>query len=55
MSKKNPVLKNAQKLGREQQKSVIGGEFMPGNKICCEWDDTTGKCFLWICSRCQCP
>ncbi|WP_167026750.1 hypothetical protein [Chryseobacterium sp. Tr-659] len=55
MNKKTSVLKNAQKLSREQQKTVVGGEFMPGTKRCCEWDHVTGECFLWICSRCQCP
>lgn len=52
MNKKNPVLKNAQKLGREQQKSVMGGA-LPGRR-CCEWDDN-GKCFIWTCDRCYCP
>ncbi|WP_156172871.1 hypothetical protein [Chryseobacterium lactis] len=55
MNKKNPVLKNAQKLGREQQKTVMGGAISPGNRRCCEWDDVTGKCYIWTCDRCQCP
>lgn len=55
MNKRNYVLKNAQKLGRDQQKTIIVGEFMPGTKKCCEWDDATGTCFLWICGRCNCP
>ncbi|WP_165826535.1 hypothetical protein [Chryseobacterium oncorhynchi] len=53
MNKNNPVLKNAQKLGREQQKSVMGGA-IPGRR-CCEWDEVTGKCFIWTCDRCMCP
>ncbi|WP_347217075.1 hypothetical protein [Chryseobacterium sp.] len=54
MNKKNPVLKNARKLERDQQKSIIGGEFT-GPRKCCEWDDVTGACFLWVCNRCGCP
>ncbi|GAB0156078.1 hypothetical protein CHRYSEOSP005_13420 [Chryseobacterium sp. Alg-005] len=54
MNKKNPVLKNAQKLGREQQKSISGG-VIPTNRRCCEWDFETGACTLWTCDRCQCP
>lgn len=54
MNKKNPVLKNAQKLGREQQKSITGGG-IPTGKRCCEWDFETGACTLWTCDRCQCP
>ncbi|WP_165828317.1 hypothetical protein [Chryseobacterium phosphatilyticum] len=55
MNKKISVLKNAQKLGRNQQKSITGGGFMPGNKKCCEWDDSTNSCFLWVCNTCHCP
>jgi hypothetical protein len=54
MNKKNPVLKNAQKLGREQQKSVVGGIGISPGKRCCEWDPS-GKCTLYTCDRCQCP
>ncbi|MEN4761458.1 MULTISPECIES: hypothetical protein [unclassified Chryseobacterium] len=53
MNKKNPVLKNAQKLGREEQKTIQGGIGVV-NRRCCEWDDS-GKCFIWTCDRCQCP
>lgn len=53
MNKKNLVLKNAQKLGREQQKSLMGGA-TPARR-CCEWDEVTGKCFIWTCDRCMCP
>ncbi|UKB79183.1 MULTISPECIES: hypothetical protein [Chryseobacterium] len=54
MNKNNPVLKNAQKLGRDQQKSVMGGAPISTARRCCEWDDT-GKCYIWTCDRCQCP
>ncbi len=54
MNKKNPVLKNAQKLGREQQKLVVGGIGISTGKRCCEWDPS-GKCTLYTCDRCQCP
>ncbi|MCS3530965.1 hypothetical protein [Chryseobacterium sp. JUb7] len=53
MNKKNPVLKHAQKLGREEQKTIKGG-IGTVNRRCCEWDDS-GKCFIWTCDRCQCP
>ncbi|MGE8553618.1 hypothetical protein H5J24_20000 [Chryseobacterium capnotolerans] len=53
MNKKNPVLKNAQKLGREQQKSVIGG-IITRPKYCCEWNDD-GSCRIWTCGNCVCP
>ncbi|MEI7487922.1 MAG: hypothetical protein WCJ72_11030 [Chryseobacterium sp.] len=54
MNKKNPVLKHAQKLGRDQQKSIVGGIAIGGARRCCEWDDS-GKCYIWTCDRCQCP
>ncbi|MDH6252059.1 hypothetical protein M2347_001786 [Chryseobacterium sp. H1D6B] len=54
MDKKNPVLKNAQKLGREQQKSILGGA-VAAPKRCCEWDYETGVCTLWTCNNCYCP
>ncbi|MDN3695064.1 hypothetical protein QWZ06_23915 [Chryseobacterium tructae] len=53
MNKNIQVLKKAQKLGRDQQKSVIGGAI--AGRRCCEWDDVTGKCFIWTCDRCMCP
>ncbi len=53
MNAKKNVLLKAQKLGREQQKNIIGGATTA--KRCCEYDDVTGKCTLWTCDRCQCP
>lgn len=54
MYKKNPVLKNAQKLGRDQQKSIVGGALPPKPKYCCEWDEL-GNCIVWTCNNCYCP
>lgn len=53
MNKNNPVLKNAHKLGRQEQKSIKGGVGNT-NRRCCEWDDA-GNCFIWTCDRCHCP
>lgn len=53
MNAKKTVLLKAQKLGREQQKNIIGGATTA--RRCCEYDDVTGKCTLWTCDRCQCP
>lgn len=53
MKSKNHVLKNAHKLGRDQQKAIIGGA--SAARRCCEWDFETGACTLWTCDRCQCP
>ncbi len=53
MKTKNAVLKNVQKLGRDQQKNIIGGA--SAARRCCEWNDTTGACTIWVCDRCQCP
>lgn len=53
MKTKNSVLKNAQKLDRERQKTFIGG--VSAARRCCEWDFETGVCTLWTCDRCQCP
>jgi hypothetical protein len=53
MNKKNSVLKNAHKLSRENQKTIVGGINNAGRR-CCEWDDS-GKCYIWTCDRCQCP
>lgn len=53
MNAKKTMLLKAQKLGREQQKNIIGGATTA--KRCCEYDDVTGKCTLWTCDRCQCP
>lgn len=53
MNRKNPVLKNAHKLSRENQKSIAGGA-NPAGRRCCEWDES-GKCYIWTCDRCQCP
>ncbi|WP_165762956.1 hypothetical protein [Chryseobacterium mucoviscidosis] len=53
MNTKKSVLLKAQKLGREQQKNIIGGATTA--RRCCEYDDVTGKCTLWTCDRCQCP
>ena len=52
MKTKNSVLKNAQKLGRDQQKTIIGGG--SAARRCCEWNEA-GACTLWACDRCQCP
>ncbi|WP_164465422.1 hypothetical protein [Chryseobacterium bernardetii] len=52
MNKSNPVLKNAQKLGREQQKSVTGGIIR--ERYCCEWNED-GSCRIWTCGNCVCP
>ena len=46
------LLKKAQKLGREDQKKIKGGDRF-GNRRCCEWEDD--KCTLWTCENCQCP
>ncbi|MBV8324838.1 hypothetical protein [Chryseobacterium sp.] len=53
MSKNNPVLKNAQKLGRDQQKSITGGTTRR-DSYCCEWNDD-GSCRIWTCGNCVCP
>ncbi|UZT96803.1 hypothetical protein ODZ84_16470 [Chryseobacterium fluminis] len=53
MNTKKTVLKNAQKLGREEQKAITGGA--AAAKRCCEWDFETGACTLYTCDRCQCP
>lgn len=54
MNKNIQVLKNAQKLGREQQKSIKGGIDSTRPRYCCEWDDN-GKCTVWTCGNCVCP
>ncbi|CAI8825825.1 RSAM-modified peptide [Chryseobacterium sp. IT-36CA2] len=53
MNKNIKVLKHAQKLGRDQQKSVIGGIAIRP-RYCCEWD-ADGKCIIWTCGNCVCP
>lgn len=53
MNTKKAVLLKAQKLDREEQKSIIGGA--SAARRCCEYDFETGKCTLWTCDRCQCP
>ncbi|WP_294276315.1 hypothetical protein [uncultured Chryseobacterium sp.] len=54
MNRKKEVLKNAQKLDRTHQKSILGGVTAPGRR-CCEYDDTTGQCTVWTCTKCYCP
>ncbi|PIF43275.1 hypothetical protein CLU96_0179 [Chryseobacterium sp. 52] len=54
MNKKNPVLKNAQKLGRNEQKLITGGAIPNRPRYCCEWDEN-GKCTIWTCGNCVCP
>ncbi|MBE4950002.1 MULTISPECIES: hypothetical protein [Chryseobacterium] len=54
MNKNIKVLKHAQKLGREQQKSVTGGIGPTRPRYCCEWD-TDGNCIIWTCGNCVCP
>jgi hypothetical protein len=54
MNKKNQVLKHAQKLGRDQQKSIVGGIGPTKPKYCCEWDNA-GNCTVWTCGNCYCP
>lgn len=54
MSKKNQVLKHAQKLGRDQQKSIVGGIGPTKPRYCCEWDNA-GNCTIWTCGNCYCP
>ncbi|MFP3596153.1 hypothetical protein [Chryseobacterium sp. SIMBA_029] len=54
MNKKNQVLKHAQKLGRDQQKSIVGGIGTTKPRYCCEWDDA-GNCTIWTCGNCYCP
>ncbi|WP_165569118.1 hypothetical protein [Chryseobacterium piperi] len=54
MKKTNSVLKHAQKLGRDQQKSIIGGAGPTKPRYCCEWNDD-GSCRIWTCGNCVCP
>ncbi|PKF75512.1 hypothetical protein [Chryseobacterium sp. PMSZPI] len=51
MNTKKAVLKNAQKLGRDQQKAIKGG----GNssRYCCEW--VNGHCTQWEDNEESCP
>ncbi|MGK6342085.1 hypothetical protein ACMGDK_07595 [Chryseobacterium sp. DT-3] len=53
MNKKNSVLKNAQKLGRNEQKLITGGG-ITRPRYCCEWDEN-GNCTIWTCGNCVCP
>ncbi|MBF6646230.1 hypothetical protein H3Z85_09970 [Chryseobacterium indologenes] len=54
MNKNNPTLKNAQKLRREQQKSITGGSINRPPDYCCEWNED-GSCRIWTCGNCVCP
>ncbi|MDQ1098637.1 MULTISPECIES: hypothetical protein [Chryseobacterium] len=55
MNRKNQVLKNAQKLDRTHQKSILGGVAAAPGRRCCEYDDATGQCTVWTCTKCYCP
>lgn len=54
MKTKNPVLKKAQKLGRNQQKSIVGGVGPINPRYCCEYDELE-NCIIWTCNNCYCP
>jgi len=53
MNKKNLMLKNAKKLGRDEQKSIVGSGIIR-ERYCCEWDEN-GNCYIWTCGNCVCP
>ncbi|WP_164465161.1 hypothetical protein [Chryseobacterium lactis] len=55
MNNNKSVLKNAQKLGRDQQKSITGGiKSSRPEDYCCEWNED-GSCRIWTCGNCVCP